>query len=329
MSTHSDGDEFSKVTVHALGLHARSLRCRTRGVARRWCSSRRRRACPSRSRWCCRPARWRPASRSPCLKNCDQPMEVAEGFDRSEGTDRNTIRSTITATRTNFQLRSPVGGVGLDPDLAQVLGPGPGVLVPACRDPRHPGSELGRVVVRPERAHCSMVRARCAGPGTRSRRRAHGLRVEHRYLGAMCAADGLVQGARPASRHRRPVPDVPSAGDPSDPADPLSRRSPVRDSDAQAPGVVRDGRSAGSSAGYLASALLLTVFAAASGNLKDLSHLEGLSVPPWWVTIAGLVGLWIGFLGAVFLASRSRGTGKPAADMGSAHHRVGTPRSGS
>lgn len=69
-------------------------------------------------------------------------------------------------------------------------------------------------------------------------------------------------------------------------------------------------------AGYVASALLLTIFAAASGNLKNLSSLESLAIPPWWVTIASLVGLWIGFVGAVFLASRLRGSGNPFADMG-------------
>jgi membrane protease YdiL (CAAX protease family) len=105
---------------------------------------------------------------------------------------------------------------------------------------------------------------------------------------------------------------VPRAGA-GEPVDPLYRRPPF---DPAAARFWFGAAVGGFAAGYLASAVLLTVFAAASGNLKDLSHLEGLSVPPWWVTIAGLAGLWMGFLGAVFLASRRRGTGSPVADMG-------------
>ncbi len=102
-------------------------------------------------------------------------------------------------------------------------------------------------------------------------------------------------------------------GQSSEPADPLYRRPPADYASARLWFGLAVG---GFAAGYLASAVLLTVFAAASGNLKDLSHLEGMSVPPWWVTIAGLTGLWMGFLGAVFLASRLRGSGNPVADMG-------------
>jgi hypothetical protein len=68
--------------------------------------------------------------------------------------------------------------------------------------------------------------------------------------------------------------------------------------------------------GYVASAILLTAFAAASGNLKNLSQLDTQAVPPWWITIAGLVGLWIGFIGAIVTASKLRGSGKPLSDMG-------------
>ena len=84
----------------------------------------------------------------------------------------------------------------------------------------------------------------------------------------------------------------------------------------------------GFAAGYLASAVLLTVFAAASGNLKNLSHLEGLSVPPWWVTIAGLAGLWMGFHRRRRPREPAPRIGAPAVTWGFAS-RGGTLRSGS
>ena len=68
--------------------------------------------------------------------------------------------------------------------------------------------------------------------------------------------------------------------------------------------------------GQILSVVILSVMAAANGHGKDLSVLVGEAVPPAWVVIGGLVGLWIGFGAAVVTASKWRGTGRVAADMG-------------
>lgn len=68
-------------------------------------------------------------------------------------------------------------------------------------------------------------------------------------------------------------------------------------------------------AGQVASAVLLVVVAAAAGHLHDVSRLASRPTPPAWVVVSGLVGLWIGFVGAVVLASRSSGTGNVLRDM--------------
>jgi membrane protease YdiL (CAAX protease family) len=68
--------------------------------------------------------------------------------------------------------------------------------------------------------------------------------------------------------------------------------------------------------GQIVSALLLVGLAAANGHLGDLAALSTKPVPPPWVVIGGLVGLWIGFGGALLVASRSSGTGNLARDMG-------------
>jgi membrane protease YdiL (CAAX protease family) len=105
----------------------------------------------------------------------------------------------------------------------------------------------------------------------------------------------------------------PSLAEVSGPTDPLALRPPADVSSARLWFILAF---VGFLVGYVASAILLTAFAAATGNLKHLSYLDSLSVPPWWVTIAGLVGLWIGFVAAVILASRLRGSGNPLVDMG-------------
>jgi membrane protease YdiL (CAAX protease family) len=68
--------------------------------------------------------------------------------------------------------------------------------------------------------------------------------------------------------------------------------------------------------GQILSVVILSVVAAANGHSSDWASLAAEAVPPAWIVVGGLVGLWIGFLGAVFAASRWRGTGHVVADMG-------------
>jgi hypothetical protein len=68
--------------------------------------------------------------------------------------------------------------------------------------------------------------------------------------------------------------------------------------------------------GQLASAVLLVVVAAITGHSSDVSQLAARAVPPAWVEVTGLVGLWTGFVGSAVFASRRRGTGSLRRDMG-------------
>ena len=73
---------------------------------------------------------------------------------------------------------------------------------------------------------------------------------------------------------------------------------------------------AGFVGGQIAAALILVLVASADGHLNDLSTLEARAVPPAWVVVGGLVGLWAGFVGAAVAASRWRGSGHVARDLG-------------
>ncbi|MGH9087700.1 MAG: lysostaphin resistance A-like protein [Acidimicrobiales bacterium] len=72
--------------------------------------------------------------------------------------------------------------------------------------------------------------------------------------------------------------------------------------------------------GYLVGQLCGTVFAtaaaAADGKLHGLSSITRLSSPPAWYIGSSLVGLWVGFFLAPFVASKARGSGRLLADFG-------------
>ena len=73
--------------------------------------------------------------------------------------------------------------------------------------------------------------------------------------------------------------------------------------------------------GFLVGQLAAGVFGALAGdaagkNARQMAAITSASVPPEWYVVSTLVGLWIGFFGAPWLASRTRGTRHLWADLG-------------
>ncbi len=68
--------------------------------------------------------------------------------------------------------------------------------------------------------------------------------------------------------------------------------------------------------GQVVSYILLVIVAAANGQSSRLQQLTTETVPPSWVVVTGLVGLWIGFFTACVVASRTRGSGSLRHDIG-------------
>lgn len=72
--------------------------------------------------------------------------------------------------------------------------------------------------------------------------------------------------------------------------------------------------------GYFGGQVLSTVVVVVVGiSIGEGAHLSSAlrsSIPPAWVVVSGLGGLWAGFAAAILIASRTRGTGSVAADMG-------------
>jgi membrane protease YdiL (CAAX protease family) len=73
--------------------------------------------------------------------------------------------------------------------------------------------------------------------------------------------------------------------------------------------------------GFLVGQLAGGVFGAVAGDLAgknaaQMARITSASVPPEWYVVSTLAGLWIGFFGAPWLASRTRGTRRLWADLG-------------
>jgi len=74
-------------------------------------------------------------------------------------------------------------------------------------------------------------------------------------------------------------------------------------------------------AGFVVGQLAATIFAFVAGALegKTAAQMQAIAtqtVPPEWYVVSTLIGLWIGFLGAPWLASRTQGTRHFARDLG-------------
>lgn len=74
-------------------------------------------------------------------------------------------------------------------------------------------------------------------------------------------------------------------------------------------------------AGFVVGQLAATVFALVSGAVagKTASQMQAIATstaPPEWYVVATLLGIWIGFIGAPWLASRTQGTRHFSRDLG-------------
>ncbi|MHB8592784.1 MAG: CPBP family intramembrane glutamic endopeptidase [Acidimicrobiales bacterium] len=140
----------------------------------------------------------------------------------------------------------------------------------------------------------------------------------------MASTTGGSEGGE--SSPRTALPEVTRVPRPTHPPPPLAPppSGPVTEEPAgfDVPRTTRQGGNwmllagAGFVVGQVLSAALLVAVATATGHLHDVSRLATRTVPPAWVVVSGLVGLWIGFVGAAVVASRTSGTGNVARDMG-------------
>jgi membrane protease YdiL (CAAX protease family) len=74
-------------------------------------------------------------------------------------------------------------------------------------------------------------------------------------------------------------------------------------------------------AGFVVGQICAVIFGTVAGVIAgktgaQLSHIATEAVPPEWYVVSTLVGLWVGFIGAPWLASRTQGTRHFFTDLG-------------
>jgi hypothetical protein len=73
---------------------------------------------------------------------------------------------------------------------------------------------------------------------------------------------------------------------------------------------------AGFVVGQLGATIFAFIAAAVAGKTAQLQTIATQTVPPEWYVVSTLIGLWIGFVGAPWLASRTQGTKHFGRDLG-------------
>ncbi len=68
--------------------------------------------------------------------------------------------------------------------------------------------------------------------------------------------------------------------------------------------------------GQIGAVVCAGIAAAATGHTSDLRTITTEAVPPEWYVVSTLLGLWVGFVGGPWLASRTQGTRNFVRDLG-------------
>jgi uncharacterized protein len=136
------------------------------------------------------------------------------------------------------------------------------------------------------------------------------------------AGDGRWPPPRAAGASAGSQSTAPDAQPPPAPSGEAARGTSFLDVPGTPPATRRDGWAwlllavIGFVVGELVALILVTVAAAVAGESSQLTAIEKMASPPEWYVGVSLVGLWVGFFAAPWIASKARGTGRFVADLG-------------